>query len=181
LDSTSQRNPPPAAALPVLAWRSLRLLARRFTFDLDEAVEADDAQKPHSLGSPFPPSTLAGRIVTPRGTRFRALPIGSSTALRRGDSVAVLGAPFGGSIVPSVGVLGGIRYVADDEIMNSIFQSRSDWSLLQVDANMTSGNSGGPVVNAAGEVVGVSVMVQAAPLASGAVGQLCYAVAIDQA
>lgn len=81
--------------------------------------------------------------------------------------------------MPAVGVLGGIRYVADDDIMNYVLNSRSDWCLLQVDANMSSGSSGGPIVNSDGEVVGVSVMVQTAGQMG--VGNLNYGVAIDQA
>ena len=120
-----------------------------------------------------------GRLIAPPGTRFKPLRIGSSGQLRRGDTVVVLGSPLGGSLVPAVGVLGGARYVADDEAMNNVLNSRADWSLLQVDANMSSGSSGGPIVNARGEVVAVSVMVQLAGAAG--VGNLSYGVAADQA
>lgn len=120
-----------------------------------------------------------GRIIAPPGTKFRALKIGRSDSLRRGDTIAVLGAPLGGSLVPAVGVLGGTRYVADDEVMNYVLNSRADWCLLQVDANMSSGSSGGPIVNGNGEVIGVSVMVQTAGTLG--VGNLNYGVAIDQA
>lgn len=121
-----------------------------------------------------------GRIVAPPGTKFRALRVGQSSAMRRGDLVAVLGAPLGGGLVPTVGVLSGIRYVADDELMNHVLRSRSDWCLLQCDANMSSGSSGGPIVNADGELVGVSVMVQTGA-GPGTVGVICYGVASDQA
>jgi len=120
-----------------------------------------------------------GRLIAPPGTRFKPLRVGSSGQLRRGDTVVVLGSPLGGSLVPAVGVLGGARYVADDEAMNNVLNSRADWSLLQVDANMSSGSSGGPIVNARGEVVAVSVMVQLAGAAG--VGNLSYGVAADQA
>lgn len=92
------------------------------------------------------------RLAAPRGTRFRPLRVGSSSALRRGDLVTVLGAPLGGSLVPTTGTLSGVRYVADDDMMNSVLNSRGDWCLLQVDAAMSSGSSGGPIVNADGEV-----------------------------
>jgi serine protease Do len=63
--------------------------------------------------------------------------------------------------------------------MNYVLNSRADWCLLQVDANMSSGSSGGPIVNADGDVVGVSVMVQTAGTAG--VGSLNFGVAMDQA
>jgi S1-C subfamily serine protease len=120
-----------------------------------------------------------GRLIAPSGTRFKPLNIGKSGALRRGDTVVVLGAPLGGNIVPAVGALGGARFVSDDEAMSQVLNSRADWNLLQVDANMSSGSSGGPIVNSNGEVVAVSVMVQLAG-ATG-VGNLSYGVSSDQA
>lgn len=121
-----------------------------------------------------------GRLLAPAGTRFAPLRLGASGALRRGDLVCVLGAPLGGSLVPTTGTLSGVRYVADDEVMNQVLNSRADWCLLQVDAAMASGSSGGPIVNADGDVVGVSVMVQAAA-GGGGVGFVNFGVAIDQA
>lgn len=120
-----------------------------------------------------------GRILAPPGTKFKPLTIGRSAIMRRGDTVAVLGAPLGGSLAPSFGTLSGVRYVADDEVMHNVLNSRPDWCLLQVDASMSSGSSGGPIVNADGEVVGVSVMVQTAGIMG--VGSLNFGVAIDQA
>jgi putative serine protease PepD len=94
------------------------------------------------------------------GAPFPFLRFASSSSLRPGDPVAVMGAPLGGSLVPALGALGGDRFVADDENMNQILRGRSDWALLQIDAPMSSGCSGGPIVDADGHVVGVSVMVQ---------------------
>ncbi|RYG46808.1 serine protease, partial [archaeon] len=73
-----------------------------------------------------------GRLVLPPGTRMRALRPGSTRGMKRGEPVAVLGAPLSGALVPSVGCLAGIRYVADDEAMNTVLNSRSDWCLLQI-------------------------------------------------
>jgi len=122
-----------------------------------------------------------GRIIAPPGTVFPPpLRIGKSSTMRPGDRIAVMGAPLGGGIVPTVGVLGGQRFVADDERMSAVLNSRADWRLLQVDAAMSSGSSGGPVVNSSGEVVGVSCMVQTAA-GAGTVGAVNYGVAVDTA
>jgi S1-C subfamily serine protease len=120
---------------------------------------------------------VARLVAPPDAPPFTFLRFGRSGALRRGETVAVMGAPLGGSIVPAVGVLGGARFVADDESMNAVMHSRGDWELLQVDAAMSSGSSGGPIVDARGAVVGVSVLVQTTPFG---VGSLSYGVASDQ-
>ena len=121
-----------------------------------------------------------GRLIAPPGTKFKPFRPGSSSKMKRGDTICVLGAPLGASLVPTVGVLSGIRYVADDEMMNYVLNSKTDWCLLQVDASMSSGSSGGPIINAAGELVGISVMVQTAA-GGGGVGFINFGVAIDQA
>lgn len=128
-----------------------------------------------------PESDIAiGKLVAPPGKKFKYLKMGSSSALRKGDPITILGAPLGGSIVPSVGYVSGIRYVADDSLRNYIAHSRADWCLLQADASMCQGNSGGPIVNENGEVVGVSVLAQTS-IGLGAVGSVNFGVAIDQA
>lgn len=125
-----------------------------------------------------------GKIIAPEGTKFSHLRFKRSddgAPLRRGEPLVVLGAPFGGSLVPTVGALSGSRFVGDDELMAAVMHSRADWHLLQVDAAMSSGNSGGPVVNSDGEVVGISVMVRTGGPAGGEVGFVNYGVHADQA
>ena len=156
------------SAMPQMGAREIRA-----TFDDGRSFRVEQ------LAADAEADIAIGRLVAPPGTRFRPLRVGRSNALRRGDPVVVLGAPLGGSLVPAVGVLGGSRYVADDETMTRVLNSRADWSLLQVDANMSSGSSGGPIVNSDGEVVAVSVMVQTGGI--GTVGHLSYGVASDQA
>jgi S1-C subfamily serine protease len=134
------------SAMPQMGAREIRA-----TFDDGRSFRVEQ------LAADAEADIAIGRLVAPPGTRFQPLRVGRSSALRRGDPVVVLGAPLGGSLVPAVGVLGGSRYVADDETMTRVLNSRADWSLLQVDANMSSGSSGGPIVNSDGEVVAVSV------------------------
>jgi putative serine protease PepD len=118
------------------------------------------------------------KTLSPPTTVFPHLQFASSDTVVRGDTCVVLGAPLGGSLVPAVGVIGGNKHVADDDLMIRVLRSQSDWNLLQVDANMSSGSSGGPIVNDRGEVVGVSVMVQTT--GGSGVGSLNYGVASDQ-
>jgi len=75
--------------------------------------------------------------------------MGSSQELLPGDEVVAVGFPFGMGPSVSAGVVSGLgREFKVDEL-------RSLRGLIQFDAAANSGNSGGPLVNMAGEVVGI--------------------------
>ena len=73
----------------------------------------------------------------------------SSATLNPGDEVVAVGFPFG--IGPSVsdGVVSGLHRAFEDE------RNRKLTDLIQFDAAANPGNSGGPLLNADGEVVGI--------------------------
>jgi S1-C subfamily serine protease len=79
-----------------------------------------------------------------------ALPIASSEAVQVLDSVTVLGYPLPGEL--------GTALSASDGKVNAVREGRnSSTSLFQIDANVNPGNSGGPLLNNHGEVVGIVV------------------------
>jgi len=73
----------------------------------------------------------------------------TSATLHPGDEVVAVGFPFG--IGPSVsdGVVSGLHRAFEDE------HNRKLTDLIQFDAAANPGNSGGPLLNADGEVVGI--------------------------
>ena len=80
-----------------------------------------------------------------------ALPVatlGDSRLLREGDFVMAMGAPWGLDRSVSIGIVSSTaRYL----------EGVSEYSLwIQTDAAINPGNSGGPLVNTAGEVVGIN-------------------------
>lgn len=79
-----------------------------------------------------------------------ALPIASSEAVQVLDSVTVLGYPLPGEL--------GTALSASDGKVNAVREGHnSSTSLFQIDANVNPGNSGGPLLNNHGEVVGIVV------------------------
>ena len=80
---------------------------------------------------------------------FRASAIGRADALRVGDIVAALGAPLGIAGALSVGIVH--RAITDPDGRNS------RW--LEADLRLAPGNSGGPMVDAVGRVVGINSMI----------------------
>lgn len=84
--------------------------------------------------------------------------IGSSEDLRVGDTVFAVGAPLDASTYSGTvtrGIISGKNRMVSVSL-NS--QNVSDWvmSVLQTDAAINSGNSGGPLSNANGEVIGIT-------------------------
>jgi serine protease Do len=105
--------------------------------------------------------------------------IGSSTNARVGDTVFAIGAPLDSSVY-SWTVTRGVLSGKDREVSISLGGSQtSDWimQVLQTDAAINSGNSGGPLCNSNGEVIGITNM----KLSSSAIEGMGFAIPIDTA
>ncbi len=76
-------------------------------------------------------------------------PLGDSDAVQVGDRVFVVGAPFGITHSLTVGYISARRHPSEDE--SGIWGAE----FFQTDAAVNPGNSGGPMFNMAGEVVGI--------------------------
>lgn len=83
----------------------------------------------------------------PRGAVIARL--GDSDKMEPGDDVFIIGAPYGISHSLTVGHISGRR--VEPEVIGGV----AKMELLQTDAAINQGNSGGPMFNKAGEVVGV--------------------------
>ena len=81
-----------------------------------------------------------------------AAEIGDSSSVQVGDAAIAIGNPLGFDLFGTltVGYISGIdrEIAADDTIMN----------LIQTDAAINSGNSGGPLINDCGQIIGINSM-----------------------
>lgn len=105
--------------------------------------------------------------------------IGSSEKMRVGDTVFAIGAPLDSSIY-SNSVTRGVLSGKDREVEVSTNNSYvSDWimQVLQTDAAINSGNSGGPLCNSNGQVIGITNM----KLVTDGVEGMGFAIPIEQA
>jgi serine protease Do len=84
------------------------------------------------------------------GAKLPVLPLGDSDALRVGEFVMALGHPFGLEQTVSFGIVS--RKGAP------LQAAAPGFDFIQTDAAVNPGNSGGPLVNMAGQVVGVNSM-----------------------
>src|ERR1700728_2665299 len=84
----------------------------------------------------------------------RALPfakLGNSDGMQVGDWVLAVGSPFGLSETVTAGIVSAKG--------RNIVPNRQFQSFIQTDAAINPGNSGGPLVNMAGEVIGISTAI----------------------
>jgi S1-C subfamily serine protease len=93
--------------------------------------------------------------VDPKTHALHPVPLGRSSAVRVGQPVAVIGSPFGNENSFDVGVVSGIHRSIDS--LTSTF--RLD-DAIQIDAPITHGNSGGPVFDAQGRVIGIAAQIR---------------------
>jgi S1-C subfamily serine protease len=110
--------------------------------------------------------------VDPEGLDLQPLPLGSENHVEVGEGVAAIGSPFGQDQSLSVGIVS-----AADRSIESLSSFRIDGA-IQTDASVNPGNSGGPLLDAEGEVVGINQQIQTSSGGSEGVG---FAVPIDLA
>ena len=107
-----------------------------------------DAEVVKSSGSP----DLALLRLSGEATNLPAAPVGDSDALRVGELVYAIGHPWGSVGAVSAGIVGGVGELRGWGRGSSARYVRSDVTLAP-------GNSGGPLLNARGEVVAINAMV----------------------
>ena len=136
-------------------------------------VDADDIKVTHfdgdhrhvydaQLAGSYPEVDLAIVKIQSR-ERFAPAMLGNSDRAKVGDWVIAIGSPFGLDQSVSAGIVSATRQTV---IINGM-QFRD---LLQTDASISPGNSGGPLVNIRGEVIGISTAIPASPQLSEDIG-----------
>ncbi|MBI2953174.1 MAG: trypsin-like peptidase domain-containing protein [Chloroflexi bacterium] len=130
-----------------------------------EVTLADDTTLPAKVVGRDPGSDLAViKIELPAGKQLTAAALGDSDALRVGELAIAIGNPFGLDRTVTVGVVSSLG-------RNYPSQSgRVIANMIQTDAAVNPGNSGGPLLNSNGEVVGINTAIESPVGASVGIG-----------
>jgi S1-C subfamily serine protease len=108
--------------------------------------------------------------IDPQGLTLTPLRLGQSHALTVGDPVAAIGSPFGEEQSLSVGVISAV-----DRDIESLTQFRIG-NAIQTDAAINRGNSGGPLLDSHGRVIGINSQIKSSSGGGEGVG---FAVPVD--
>ena len=85
------------------------------------------------------------------------LPLGDSNAVRVGEPVIAIGNPYGFNHSVTAGIVSAKERVVDRAVLHDAHGSEESYSFfIQTDASINLGNSGGPLIDPSGAVIGVS-------------------------
>ena len=128
-------------------------------------------------------------LKVPVDTILAVAEVGSSNDLDLGDTVFTVGTPVGLSYKFTVtrGILSGKDRLCQMSSSNSSYYGymtqSNTWymSLLQIDATINSGNSGGPLANSNGQIVGITNSKLSSSYSSVSIENMGFAIPIEDA
>jgi putative serine protease PepD len=101
-----------------------------------------------------PSTDLAVLKVNAPSSKLHPLTVGDSNSLQVGDGVVAIGSPFGLDETVTTGIV---------SALNRHISSTNNFTIsgaIQTDAAINHGNSGGPLLNMSGQVVGINTQIE---------------------
>jgi S1-C subfamily serine protease len=121
--------------------------------DVEVNFSSDDRVPAKIVGSD-PSTDLAVLKIDAQASALTPLPLGNSDAVHVGDAVVAIGNPFGLERSVTAGIVSALQ--RDITAPNGYTIDK----VIQTDAPINRGNSGGPLLNARGEVIGVNSQIE---------------------
>ena len=119
-----------------------------------ETVDPSKALRPRSQRGLRSQGDLDGSATASRGeVAFPTVRMGTSADLMPGERVVAIGSPHGQTYTVSSGIISGLHRDIAVPGRNLNFRG-----LIQTDASINFGNSGGPLLNIHGELIGINTV-----------------------
>src|SRR5580765_2605090 len=115
----------------------------------------DGRELPACVAGADPATDIALVKIQPKGA-LPVLMLGDSDAVRVGEPVIAIGNPFGFNHSVTAGIVSAKERVVDRSTLREPKQQDMYSFFIQTDASINLGNSGGPLIDAGGAVIGVS-------------------------
>jgi S1-C subfamily serine protease len=131
--------------------------------EVEVNFSGDDRMKAKVVGAD-PSTDIAVLEIDAQARALTALPLGDSSAVDVGDGVVAIGNPFGLERTVTAGIVSALQ--REIRSPNGFTIDR----VIQTDAPINRGNSGGPLLNTNGEVIGVNTQIATGGTSEGNVG-----------
>jgi len=115
-----------------------------------EVTLADGSKWPAKLVGADPDNDLAVLKIDAPAEKLQPLPMGDTGKLQVGQKVLAIGNPFGLGLTLTTGIISSLGRTIRSEVGSMIED------VIQTDASINPGNSGGPLLNSAGEMIGIN-------------------------
>ena len=158
IDTTLQYNGEQAAATGMVIRSDGLVLTNNHVIEDSTAITARTAN-----GHRYPAKVLGydvtgdiALIQLQGASGLKTVPLGSSKNLKTGDSVVALGNAEGqNAIIPAAGQITALNQTITAGDQGGSVSQETLHNMIQANANIVSGDSGGPLANAAGQVIGM--------------------------
>jgi S1-C subfamily serine protease len=137
-----------------------------------EVVLGDQSRFPAKYIGADQRNDVALLKIDPKGKHLVALPLGDSSSLQVGQKVLAIGNPFGFQSTLTTGVVSAVGRTVQTSQTTFIDEA------IQTDAAINRGNSGGPLINSHGEVIGINSAIYTP---SGTTAGIGFAIPINSA
>ncbi len=139
--------------------------------DQIQVIFADGTAVSAELVGADPDSDLAVIKVDPaEAPALNPLPLGDSEALQVGQMVVAIGNPFGLSGTMTSGIISALGRMLPSQASTADGGRFNITDIIQTDAAINPGNSGGPLLNLAGEVIGVNTAIESTTRQNAGIG-----------
>ena len=138
--------------------------------DAAQVTLADQSNWKARVVGVAPDKDLAVLRIDAPATRLRPIPIGTSKDLQVGQGVFAIGNPFGLDQTLTTGVISALGREIESVTRRPI------QGVIQTDAAVNPGNSGGPLLDSAGRLIGVNAAIYSPSGASAGIG---FAIPVD--